>query len=109
MESQLSILNIPHIISTHPIITGTGRTTEGPGALFNTYFQNGHVGGDLFRFNQSLNYSYIKLTALDVNTKEVEGEFQLQLLRDTGRIFSQELPDTLNITGTFFTRIDSIK
>ena len=106
LESQLNISNIPHIISTHPIITGTGRTTEGPGALFNTYFQDGHVGGDLFRYNQLLDYSYIRLTSLDSNSKLVEGEFQLQLIRDIGHIYNPELPDTLNITGTFFTKIE---
>ena len=103
--SQLSISNVPRIVGHYPVIVGTGRTTEGPGAVFATYF-HGDVAGDLFRYNSMLSYSYIQLDKYDNINQEIEGSFNLQLVRSTEYIASPELPDTLNIHGTFLTRID---
>lgn len=106
LESQVNFTNIPRIIGKHAIINGTLEPTEGLGSIFSTYLYHGDVGGDLFRYDSTLNYSFIQLDSYNDINMEIEGTFQIQFLRSTEYISNPELPDTLNIHGTFLTIID---
>ena len=90
----------------HAIRIGTGATSYGPGALFSAVLYDGDVGGDLFAYDTTLRYSYIDITEWDTLTKQIQGTFDIQLLRDSFYLSNPELPDTLNVEGSFLTRVD---
>ncbi len=106
MRGLLTIINVPKIIKSHPIIVGIPNSSEGPGAVYGAFLSDGDVAGDLFQYDTSLKYSYIQITEWDTITKQIQGVFEIQLLRKYQFVSNPELPDTLNVEGSFLTKVD---
>ena len=81
LVSQVSLFNIPKKLGKHTIIRGTYEPIEGLGAVFSTYLYHGDVGGDLFRYDSTLNYSFIELDSYNDINMQIEGKFQIQFFR----------------------------
>lgn len=107
LREQFSFFDIPlktGVYSISQLVPSVWSTTE-PTSFYVTVLEDGDVAGEMYYSSADTAFHFFALDKYDLVKQEVEGRFQVELIKDPSRDFF-DTPDTLRFTnGRFKLRV----